>query len=783
MKDMLFLEKDYQNIRPLNSRGGMGELYRARKRSLGVEVVIKKVKSKYKGKVDQKNEANILKNLKHQYLPRIYDVVTSQEGYVYTIMDYIPGINLSQYVKKNGPVSQKNAYKWACQLCEVVNYLHLQKPPIIHCDIKPSNIMITERGDICLIDFNTSLFFFNGVLAVGTTNGYAAPEQYVKPAQGQHYVRTMQRYKNIEGGGFGRVYDPTEVMTDITEVMTDAAGTIAERTEVMTEVTEVMPEYRSRIQASSDMTSTEVMENPSEPRHGSMRRNGSGGYFSQSVSFRSSSIAETERAGGFGRISMRTDIYAIGASLYFAVTGRIPEKSLNPVRDISVYRPKISVLFQNIIRRAMSKPQERRFSSAREMLRALRDIAELDLRYQKQRRLRIVCLAGCIALFLLSTLCTVYGYTVVREERVNYYLELISKGEMYADTGSYEECRTLLEEAADVMPSRAEAYASMAVQLYKIGQYEEALDVFQNAFDSGVLDEAELDSAAVSNIDYIRANCLSELEKYDESIRMYEKALEYPDADSACYRGLALTQARAGKIEEAKETLNDLERSGGESADSDLVSAEICAVSGENSEAVRLYRQVIGETDDRDVLRHCYVSAAGLYEEQGDWNAELALLEEAVNVLEGSSAVQVRELLAETYAVAANQNTGRAPEWNQKSKELFAEMIESGYGTVVTYMNLASVEQKLGEYENAERELLKASEDYPHDYRPDMRLAFLHADWQSAIDIGARDYTKVEDYYNQAAEKYQLALASGTQDADMEILRNLISQLKSSGWL
>ena len=48
MDDMIFLERDYQNIRALGSRGGMGELYRAQKRSLGVEVVIKKVKSKYK---------------------------------------------------------------------------------------------------------------------------------------------------------------------------------------------------------------------------------------------------------------------------------------------------------------------------------------------------------------------------------------------------------------------------------------------------------------------------------------------------------------------------------------------------------------------------------------------------------------------------------------------------------------------------------------------------------------------------------------------------------------
>ena len=113
----------------------------------------------------------------------------------------------------------------------------------------------------------------------------------------------------------------------------------------------------------------------------------------------------------------------------------------------------------------------------------------------------------------------------------------------------------------------------------------------------------------------------------------------------------------------------------------------------------------------------------------------------------------------------------------------FAGIIEDGYGTVVTSMNLASAQQQLGEYDEAEAELLGALEDYPYDYRVDMRLAFLYADWQSVRDIEDRDYSEVEYYYDQATAKYQQAQANGTQDADMQILGNLISQLRSSGWL
>ncbi|MFR5908743.1 MAG: protein kinase domain-containing protein [Gemmiger formicilis] len=54
-------------------------------------------------------------------------------------------------------------------------YLHAQTPPILHCDIKPHNIMITGQGDICLIDFNTSLVFQGDDTVVGVTKATPRP--------------------------------------------------------------------------------------------------------------------------------------------------------------------------------------------------------------------------------------------------------------------------------------------------------------------------------------------------------------------------------------------------------------------------------------------------------------------------------------------------------------------------------------------------------------------------------------------------------------------------------
>jgi len=178
--------EDIVDVQPLNATGGFSNLFRAHKRGLDVDVVIKRVKKVYKGKLNDQSEAKIMTALRHQYLPRIYDLKTASDGFTYTIMELIEGCTLRDYVRQRGSLDQKQVLKWTRQLCEVVDYMHTRKPKgIIHSDLKPENVMITPQGDICVIDFNASLEASEeGVQqAIGATAGFAAPEQYNLPPE------------------------------------------------------------------------------------------------------------------------------------------------------------------------------------------------------------------------------------------------------------------------------------------------------------------------------------------------------------------------------------------------------------------------------------------------------------------------------------------------------------------------------------------------------------------------------------------------------------------------
>ncbi|MDO4617670.1 MAG: protein kinase [Lachnospiraceae bacterium] len=160
-------------------QGGTGIIYLARHLRLNKYVVVKKIKDHFNGKINERIEVDILKNLHHRSLPQVYDFLVISSS-VYTVMDYIPGKDLQYYLDRRYTFSEDRLRGWLLELADVLQYLHTQVHPILHSDIKPGNIMITETGHVCLIDFNISLDGENSRDIHGISPWYAAPEQYRK---------------------------------------------------------------------------------------------------------------------------------------------------------------------------------------------------------------------------------------------------------------------------------------------------------------------------------------------------------------------------------------------------------------------------------------------------------------------------------------------------------------------------------------------------------------------------------------------------------------------------
>lgn len=180
MKKCELFDGRYKILKVLGE-GGMSTVYLAENVNLGTLWAIKEINKVSNSKVDLLVEPNILKKLKHPALPRIFDIIESDNS-IYIIKDYIEGISLDKKLLRSGKIPEQTVIMWSIQICEVLIYLHNLKPnPIIYRDMKPSNIMLTKDNRIKLVDFGIAREYKmdsrNDTAHIGT-RGYAAPEQY-----------------------------------------------------------------------------------------------------------------------------------------------------------------------------------------------------------------------------------------------------------------------------------------------------------------------------------------------------------------------------------------------------------------------------------------------------------------------------------------------------------------------------------------------------------------------------------------------------------------------------
>ena len=172
-------------------QGGMGSVYKAiDKRANSRVVAIKEMCLDHYPNRSQQSEAQklfrreawILHHLSHRNLPHVYAFFNEGRCF-YLVMDFIEGKTLAQLLQEaaTGSLPVQEVLRYALQLCGVLSYLHQQTPPIIFRDLKPSNVMVTAKGYIYLIDFGIARVFKQGLTSDTQhfgTPGFASPEQH-----------------------------------------------------------------------------------------------------------------------------------------------------------------------------------------------------------------------------------------------------------------------------------------------------------------------------------------------------------------------------------------------------------------------------------------------------------------------------------------------------------------------------------------------------------------------------------------------------------------------------
>ena len=794
IREGMVLGDTYQIIEEIGAGGG-GVVFRAIHMRLKTDVVIKKIKDEVRNKVILRKEADILKNLKHPYLPRVYDFIETENG-VYTVMDFIAGTDLDTAVRTRGSFSQKQVRKWAEQLGDVLAYLHSQKPPIIHSDIKPANIMLTEGDNICLIDFNISLVVEDGIeSAVGISIGYSPPEQYKDPLL----------YARITRNNIPKKLS-VEMSQSFLEKKDDNLVEKSSRDTLMDydlyhgiEETEILPPktyQETEVVAAENVTDeTEMLFPPKQEtlllkerkkatdNTGEIKK----GYASnEEAGCRGSVLPISEHLPSYtqfmGRgIDERSDIYSLGMTLYYLLTGLdIPmefDKRI-PIQDTGIT---ISEGFAIILEKMMEVSPDKRYRDGKEFFKAIKNCQKLDRRYLAMRSKVNLLRFGALGSFLIGVLLITGGIYTMHMERNNAYYELVHQATEAMENYSYEEAEMFLEQAKGMLDNRVSAYEKEVHLLYLMGDYEKCIEVGENYINTRpFLLQSSTDEEEFGDILYLVGSAYFETGDYINAANFFDHAISYHSHNGLYYRDYAIALAKIGQIDLAEEFLEEGIRKGIDQESVSMIRGEIAHMKGENDEALEEISRVLEVTDDPVMKKRAILLAVDVYRSQGDkaLDEEILLLEKYRSEFETVGNLVMTEYLADAYVRKAGSGEQKESEYYEKALLLFQGISEKGVMSYQLKENMAILYQNIDDFDRAETILTEMKEEYPQKYEVFKRLAYLEADKQQTLQNSERDYLKMKDYYEKALEKYP----ETGGDVEMDMLGNMMEELNAGGW-
>ena len=166
----------YKILSPLGS-GGFGTVYLARDTWIDKQVAIKVPHRQNLDFGDLLREPRLLASVSH---PNIVAITTAekQDGVFFIVMEYVPGETLETIVLREGALDLGRALDYACQICNAVDHAHRQG--VLHRDLRPANVLVSDTGVAKVADFGTSRFLeiaAHGTTVIGSPP-YMAPEQF-----------------------------------------------------------------------------------------------------------------------------------------------------------------------------------------------------------------------------------------------------------------------------------------------------------------------------------------------------------------------------------------------------------------------------------------------------------------------------------------------------------------------------------------------------------------------------------------------------------------------------
>ena len=715
--------KDRYVIKQVIGKGGGGIVYAAYDKHLELDVVLKQIREEVTSLLDSRAEVDILKQLKHERLPKVLDFF-EYDGRLFTSMDFIKGIDLKTALAKQGRFLQDKVLKWAQELADALAYLHGQRPPVIHSDIKPANIMYDpEKNGVTLIDFNISLAFSRGKLdTTWITPGYSPPEQYNK-------------------------------LSDYYEMLAKAG-------------------YRSGGQRMNGPYNT-----GGQP--------GNMGRLPDAYSRYTLPIVMQTVGKG---VDTRSDIYSFGVTMYHLLTGVKPDLDFSKIIPISEFDIDLDPSFALIIEKCMALDPNERYPNGVALNQALRNIYRLDSEYKefKKRENRRRLISGLLIGFGLAMIGA--GFYTVRSSTGSEYNGIVNEARAYSDSGEYQEAMNRLEEAMEVLPDRIDAYVEKARTQYLSGDFDGAIKTVDEITENDKIKRRKSDDSLWGDLYYICGDAYLEKEEYSNANKAFKRACKEYDGNNLYYRERAIALARDGKTADAESVLQDAQDRGLGADSVSYVRAEIACANGEDEKAVGLFQDVLNTSQDEELASRSVLMVSDIYGENGDYDKKIEFLNKYVDNDRFEKGMQMRlsRELANAWILKGNAKADDRGALVDCSRNALDELLKiysynNSTGTIGDLDTISKLYQNIDDLDKSREFADQIISDYPDSYAGYKRKSFvlLYIETQKAENL--RNYSEFKTNYEKAKEMY--SKEENQSDPEMDALNKEHDNLVKGGWI